>query len=133
LAELLASKDEGVLANYLKIVVTDPDPDYLGIEVFASGDRFSGATKIYAGLDELTEFAKTIRGFPASREDERTYVFGTKAKGAAGGYCKFRFYCRDGTGRSVVDIEIEDDDGHYSEAAARFTFTVLPAENRRIH
>ncbi len=78
------------MSNCLRIVVTDPDPDYLGIEIF---------------------------------------VFGTKHKGCAGGYCALKFYCRDGSGHSAVEVELEDDDTCYSEAEARFTFfPVVAAE-----
>jgi hypothetical protein len=117
------------MTSGLRITVTDPDPDYLGIEILASSGRFSGAAKIYAGLDELSKFAEVITGFPTGWKDERKYVFGTKDKGIAGGYCALRFYCRDGSGHSIVDVEFEDDDRYYySEASARFTFPVLPAE-----
>jgi len=113
----------------LKILVTDPDPDYLGIEIFASSARFSRAAKIYAGLDVLTRFAKLLSGFPKSRDDERRYAFGTKDDGIAGGYCALRFYCRDGAGHAAVEVEFEDDDRYHSEASATFTmFPVLAAE-----
>jgi len=117
------------VSSSLKILVTDPDPDYLGIEIFASSGRFSGAAKIYAGLDELTRFAKLLSGFPKSRDDERRYAFGTKDERIAGGYCALRFYCRDGAGDAAVEVEFEDDDRYYSEASATFTmFPVLAAE-----
>jgi hypothetical protein len=116
------------LINCLEIVVTDPDPDYLGIEIFASSARFSGATKIYAGLDELTQLAEVIERFPTSSKDERKYVFGEKNKGVAGGYCALRFYCRDGAGHIAVEVEFEDDDAYYYDASAKFSFPVLPTE-----
>jgi hypothetical protein len=82
------------VANFLKMIVTDPDSDYLGIEIFASSPRFCGATKIYAELDQLTQFAEVIAGFPTSGKDKRRYVFGTKDEGFAGGYCSVRFFGR---------------------------------------
>ena len=116
------------VSNRFTIVAVDPDPDYLGIEIFASSRRFSGTTRIYAGLDELSRFAGAIEGFPTSREDERRHVFGTQDKGIAGGYCSVRFRCRDTVCHSVVEFEFEDDDAYYSEGAARFSFSVEPAE-----
>jgi hypothetical protein len=116
------------VTSYLKINVIDPDPDYLGIEISASSARFCGATRIYAGLDQLTEFTQVIGGFPTSPEDERWYEFGTKDEGFAGGYCALRFFCRDRAGHAAVDIEIEDDGAFYSVGSARFTIPVLPAE-----
>ncbi len=112
----------------LRIVVTDPDEDYLGIEILASSDRFSGATRIYAGLHELTTFADAISGFPTSAQDQRTYVFGTKDKGFAGGFCALRFFCWDLAGHAAVNVEFEEDDAWYPEASARFTIPVLPAD-----
>jgi hypothetical protein len=116
------------MTSYLRIVVTDPDPDFLGIEIFASSARFSGATRVYAGLDQLTEFAEVIAGFPTSPEDRRRYLFGTKDKGFAGGYCALRFFCRERAGHAAVDIEFEDDSVFCSEASGKFTITVLPAD-----
>jgi len=116
------------MISCLRIVVTDPDPDYLGIEIFASGSRFAGATKIYAALDELSRLSTTIAGFPTSSHDERRYVFGTKDTSCAGGYCSLRLYCSDGAGHSHLEVEIVDDDSRYPNASARFTFPVLPAD-----
>jgi hypothetical protein len=115
------------VAHSLRIAVTDPDPDYLGLEISASNGRFSGATFIYAGLDELMKFAKALSGFPSGRKDERTYAFGTKDKNFAGGYCSLKFYCQDSSGHAAVDIELEDDDKHRSAAVARFSFFPIVA------
>ncbi len=117
------------MSEFLRIIVIDPDPDYLGIEIFASGRRFSGAAKIYAGVNQLSAFADAIKGFPKNSEDERGYVFGTKDKGFAGGFCKLRFSCRDGAGHAAVEVEFEDDDRYYSEASAKFAlFPVVGAD-----
>jgi hypothetical protein len=116
------------MANFLKIVVVDPDPDYLGIEIFASSCRFSGATKIYAGLDQLKRLADAIHGFPEGRSDERKFVFGTKDKGFAGGYCSLRFYCKDELGHGSLAVELEDDGKWHSAASATFAFPVLAAD-----
>jgi hypothetical protein len=117
------------MSSLLRVIVTDPDPDYLGIDIVASGNRFSGAAKIYAGLHQLNEFADVIEGFPKNWKDERTYTFGTKDKGVAGGFCELRFYCRDRAGHVAVEVELEDDDRYYSEAFAKFAlFPVVAAE-----
>ncbi len=115
------------MTNCLKIVVVDTDPDYLYIEIFASSDRFSGATSVFSGDEQFKEFAEVIAGFPTSLTDQRSYVFGTKEKGFAGGYCALRFFCRDRAGHAAVDVELEDDDVSYSEASVRFTIPVLPS------
>ncbi len=76
------------MINCLKIVVVDTDPDYLYIEIFASSSRFSGATRVFSGYEHFKEFAEVIAGFPTSPADQRSYVFGTKEKGFAGGYSR---------------------------------------------
>ncbi|HVV72621.1 MAG TPA: hypothetical protein VHI52_14165 [Verrucomicrobiae bacterium] len=115
------------MAHSLKIAVADQDPDYLGLEISASNGRFSGATFVYAGLDELERFAKIVSGFPRGRADERTYAFGTKDKSIAGGYCSLKFYCQDSSGHAAVDIELEDDEKRRSAGAARFSFFPIVA------
>lgn len=106
----------------LEIKVVDPDDDYLGIEISASSDRYAGATRIYAGLDELSEFAALISGFPTNPKDERVYEFGSRDPGIAGGYCSLRFHTSDMVGHAAVEIEIEDDVQSYKPAMARMTF-----------
>ena len=61
----------------LTITVIDPDNDYLGIEIQACTDRYSGTAKIYAGFDELSQFAAEISGFPKHRQALRAHQFGS--------------------------------------------------------
>lgn len=110
------------------IKVVDPDDDYLGIEIFASNERYSGATRIYAGLDELGEFAALIDGFPNSSYDERKYEFGSRDESFAGGYCSLRFHSTDMVGHTAVEIEIEEDTQHYTSAMAKMTFKTEAAD-----
>ena len=42
-------------------VIDGGDDDYLGIEIYSSANRFAGTTRIYAGLNELSEFAARSR------------------------------------------------------------------------
>ena len=52
------------MASGLTIKVVDPDDDYSrNRDIYASNDRFAGSFKIYAGLEELSEFAARIAGF----------------------------------------------------------------------
>ena len=53
------------------ITGVDPDEDCLGIEFTPLNDRFTGSTRIYAGLKELSSFAATIAGFPTGNRDRR--------------------------------------------------------------
>ena len=106
------------------IRAVDPDDDYLGIEVRGWNARFAGSARIYAGLDELSCPATRIEGFPATAQDQRTYDFGSRDPGIAGGFCGLRFRCIDAAGHAVLELSVEDDDGLYAAATARFSIHV---------
>ena len=108
------------------VKLAELDEDYFGVEIYASIDRFSGSARIYAGLEELSEFAARIAGFPSTPEDERVYEFGSRAPSIAGGYAGLRFYCFDGAGHAVVEIGIEDY-GRYGRVKANLSFQVEAA------
>jgi hypothetical protein len=112
----------------LTITIMDVDPDYLGIEIRASNDRFAGATRIYAGLTELSEFADRIAGFPSNPHDARQYAFGTSEPGFAGGYCNLHLQCIDSAGHARLDLALEDDASFYESATAKLGFRVLAAD-----
>ena len=113
------------MGRELSIKVVERDADYLGIDIRAVTDRFAGSAWIYAGLDELVDFADNIAGFPRTVDDERTYEFGSRDAGVAGGFCSLRFHCTDGSGHARVDAVIEDDGGFGS---ASFSFQVFAHE-----
>lgn len=112
----------------LRIKVVDPDADYLGIDIHAANKRFAGTARIYAGLDELSEFANQISGFPANIQDERTYEFGSPDPSMAGGYCKLSFQFVDQAGHVLIAIVVKDDDGRYPPGKAELNFGAEPAE-----
>jgi hypothetical protein len=107
------------------ITVVDSDDAYLGLEVVASNGRFAGSTRIFASLDGLDRLADCLAGFPASAVDERSFHFGTKDAGFAGGFVSFRVRTAGNLGRSVLEVEIVDDDQRYSTATASF---IVPVE-----
>ena len=111
----------------LTIKVVDPDTEYLGIEIRAANQRYSGMTQIYAGLDELSSFATQIAGFPAMPGDNKVYEFGRRDRSIAGGYCRLHFRCLDQLGHAAVEVTIEDDGGRYPPGNAEFTFRFEPA------
>lgn len=111
----------------LTIRAIDPDEDYLGIEVAASNDRFAGSAWIYAGIEELSELAATIEGFPRSFEDRRTHEFGNRDPAFAGGFVSVTLRCLDRAGHLAVDLILEDDAGRYPRAHAEFGFQTEPA------
>jgi hypothetical protein len=117
----------------LKIVIVEvEDPYYLGIEIHASNGRFSGATIIRIGIDQLTEFANEITGFPSSPHDSRIYEFGEIDTENVRGYCKLRFYCIDLVGHAMVDVELMDDSDWYPEhlsgASAKFSISTIASD-----
>lgn len=111
----------------LRIKIVDPDDDYLGVDIQAANSRCAGSARIYAGLQQLTEFANQIRGFPASVQDERAYEFGSRDRSIAGGYCKLHLRCVDHIGHPVVEIMIEDDERLYLSGHAGLTIEVEAA------
>ena len=106
----------------LSIVVVDPDEDYLGIDIRVASGRFSGSARIYAGLDQLGEFARAIAGFPVGPDDRRVYEFGIRDPGCAGGFVALTFFCRDRAGHPMVTASIEDDPQWHSKASAELSF-----------
>jgi hypothetical protein len=102
----------------LRIRIVDPDDDYLGIEIQVSNGRFAGSTRIFAGLEQLTEFSAKIAGFPTNPDDERIYEFGSRESKIAGGYGRMRFHCIDHKGHAAIEVILEDDDKYYSAASA---------------
>jgi hypothetical protein len=101
--------------------------DYLGIEIHASTDRFAASTWIYAGVDELSEFAGKIDGFPSRYEDQRMHEFGSRDPSFAGGFCGISLRCLGRRGHVAVYIDIQDDGSRYAPAQAQFSFTTEPA------
>jgi hypothetical protein len=112
----------------LRIRIVDPDDDYLGIEIHVSNGRFAGSTRIFAGLEELTEFAAKIASFPTNPDDERLYEFGSRKPQIAGGYGRMPFHCIDRAGHAAIEVIIEDDDRYYSAASARLSLQVGAAD-----
>jgi hypothetical protein len=112
----------------LTISVVDRDDDYLGIDVFVASSRFSGAARIYAGLDQLSAFAGHIEGFPKSPQDERRYDFGSTDPQIAGGFVSLHFHCVDAAGHPVIDVTIEDDDRWHPAATAKLEIGILAAD-----
>lgn len=112
----------------LTITIVNDDPGYLYIEICASNDSFAGSTYIYAGLNELSDFADRIAGFPSTPQDERKYEFGSRDGKFAGGYCSVHLRCIDSVGHARLGITVQDDDCLNELANATFGFPVLAAD-----
>lgn len=115
------------MAGRVTIQVVDRDDDYLGLDIHASSERFAGSARVYAGLDDLTELADRISGFPQSATDERRYEFGSQETNVAGGYCLLRFICSDGAGHAKLEVVLKDD-ARNEHGSASFGFQVFATE-----
>jgi len=114
------------MVNFLKIVIIEvEDPYYFVIEITAASERFSGSTWVKVDVEQLTNFANAIAGFPISPEDTRNYEFGLSDPFNMRGYCKLSFYCIDLVGHAKVDLEIMDDTAfHPEEPFAKFSIPI---------
>jgi len=115
------------MAAGLTIRIVETDADYLGLEIHASSNRFSGSTWVYAGLDGLSEFAGALAGFPSSAHDERVYEFGSPKPSQAGGYARLRFHCLDAAGHASIEIALEDDDQRFDAGSAGLSVRIEAA------
>ena len=87
--------------------ILDTDPDYLFVELRATNGNFAGATDLYLGNEQITEFAACIDGFPNTPDDTRAYHFGVRGPAVAGGYASLTFRCADRSGRVEIEVEID--------------------------
>jgi hypothetical protein len=116
------------MAPGLSIHVVELDEDYFGIDVRAASDRFAGTARIYAGLDQLGQFARVVEGFPVGPDDRRDYEFGTRDSGYAGGFVAIILRCVDRAGHAELAVVIEDDAQFHAKASAELSFAVEAAE-----
>ena len=93
----------------LKLVISDPDPDYNGIDIVGTNDEFAGSAFVYFGLGELQKFSEGLSGFPSKFRDKREFEFGVEDMGAAGGYCRLVFVCDSGTGGCRIEMDLRGD------------------------
>ena len=59
----------------LKLVISDPDPDYNGIDIVGTNDEFAGSAFVYFGLGELQKFSEGLSRFPFKFRDTREFEF----------------------------------------------------------
>ena len=116
------------MVGRLTIQVVERDDDYLGLDIHASSERFAGSARVYAGLDDLTELADRISGFPQSATDERRYEFGSQESNIASGYCSLCFICSDGAGHARLEVVLKDDAARHEHGLASFGFQVFATE-----
>ena len=116
------------MAGRLTIQVVERDDDYLALDIRAWNERFAGSARVYAGLNELSEMAERVLGFPQNPTDERKFEFGSQKPDAAGGFCSIRFSCSDGAGHARLDVVLKDDDARHEHGLSSFGFQVFAVE-----
>lgn len=117
----------GITINIIYI-----DQDLIELKVQASNGHFKGETKLYANHDSLTAFAKAIKGFPSSVDDNREFSLGNFDPKYGGGGAKFafRFYSR--TGTTVVEIKLSTDEHASNFDISESAHFVIPIETAAI-
>ena len=104
------------------------DADVMLCIISCSNGVFSGAARVYLGLDELAALAESLDGFPKNPSDSRKVRLGAPDPSFAGGCINLSFHCVDSAGHTVVDANIRAD--RYSPGgpgSGNFTIRFEPA------
>jgi hypothetical protein len=118
----------------LTIRVNSFDDWLFEIELRAWNERFTATTFIESSLTQLGQSASCIAGSPATPEDERSFIFGSRGSAESRGYCNLFFRATDSAGHAVVDVVVQDGGppgGHVAgmrTAKAEFSIPVEAAE-----
>ena len=113
------------VAPFLEIAVVWNDPDMQEVVVSASSGNFSGQANLYAGPNELKEFAERLNGFPSSRDDRREFTFGQNDLSGYG-IASLVFYCRDSTGHVAIEVALQSTQA-YPLSGNESAVIVIPA------
>lgn len=90
----------------LTIEAVYSDPDLIEVVVLAANRWFSGAATFYTGEAELSALARSLNGFPATRQDAREVSLGERILASPNGRVVLKFFCSDGAGHVVVQVRI---------------------------
>lgn len=94
----------------LRIEIIWNDVDMVEVCASASNGRYGGATRFYTTVEELSELANKLEGFPRKTAD--TIEFETGKKGGDS-FLGLRFYCINGAGHTAVYISMEEQSRNY--------------------
>lgn len=92
-----------------EVIWFDFDQNLIQIVFTCSNGYFCGGCEIYVSLDELSELANALHGFPSSPSDSRSVELGTFDPTYADGGVRMNFYCWDSRGHSIADIKLRGD------------------------
>jgi len=90
----------------IKIEIDWWDADVTILVIKASNGLFRGQVRAYASPDQLSEIAKSLRGFPTGMADRRNFEVGAFRPAHAGGGIQMRFHCLDAAGHAAVDVKL---------------------------
>jgi len=93
----------------VRISVIYTDEHLIELRVAASNGTFAGQADVYEDTEAPAEFARALRGFPASQSDTREFELGDLDPANAGGGAGFRFRCVDSVGHSVAEVRLRSD------------------------
>ena len=85
------------------------DNDVLMVRISAWNGQLGGSSDVYVGLNELSEAAAKLEGFPRHPSDTCELLFGAFGPEWAGGGASMRFFCGDAAGHALVEARIESD------------------------
>jgi hypothetical protein len=85
------------------------DNDVLQVRISAWNGQFGGSSDVYVGLNELSEAAAKLEGFPRQLSDACELLFGAFGPEWVGGGASMRFFCGDAAGHAFVEARIESD------------------------
>ncbi|MDT7602822.1 MAG: hypothetical protein QOF61_819 [Acidobacteriota bacterium] len=86
------------------------DVDMVEVCASASNGRYGGVTQFYTTVEELSELANRLKGFPQKIID--IVQFETGGKGGDS-FLSLKFYCIDGVGHTAVYISMEEQSRNY--------------------
>ena len=90
--------------SFLELTVIWKDDHMFELRVRTLNTRFSGTTEVYDTSDTLSNFAKTLIGFPT---DNKTLFYEAGEKDSYS-YFSMHFHCIDTAGHIGVEINLEE-------------------------
>jgi len=115
----------------LEIVVSDPDDDYLGLDIAVTTHRFRGSTFIFGGNDEPKVLAESLTTWLTRIATKFQFELGTMDPHFAGGFCTLALSPVSGASCLLMQVLLRDDPGHYSPAECSVEFRVEVAALQR--
>ena len=108
----------------LHIEAVYSEDDWLILRIQGSNGGFAGEAEVYVGLEEISNMAKALQGFPSKVGETLIFELGNFDPGYAGGGVLLQFQCGN-TGTVSIEAKIENDPKKSTGHFGRVDFTVL--------